>query len=302
MHRHRPSSTAVQRLPPWLKVKAPKQPRLRATKSVVDRHGLHTVCESAKCPNIGECFGHRTATFMILGNACTRNCRFCAVDYAGPEPVDPDEPQRVAAAAAELGLRHVVVTSVTRDDLPDGGAQQFARTIRAVRARLPDASVEVLTPDFEGRDADIAAVADAGPDVYNHNVETVPRLYCRVRPQADYRRSLGLLEHVKRHYSRLVTKSGMMVGLGETDAEIVDVLRDLRAAGCDSVTIGQYLRPSPRHLPVERYVPPEQFTQYATTAQELGFRHVASAPFVRSSYNAAEAWLAVSRQRAMTGE
>jgi lipoic acid synthetase len=252
------------------------------------------VCESAKCPNIGECFSHRTATFMILGSACTRNCTFCAVEHADPQPVDPDEPDRVAAAAAELGLRHVVVTSVTRDDLPDGGAEHFAQTIRAVRARLPEASVEVLTPDFEGREGDMAAVAAAGPDVYNHNVETVPRLYSRVRPEAEYARSLHLLEYVKRSCAQSVTKSGLMVGLGETDAEVVDVLRDLRAVGCDSITVGQYLRPSPRHLPVERYVPPEQFAEYARAATELGFGHVASAPFVRSSYNAAEAWAAVS--------
>ncbi|MGD8241133.1 MAG: lipoyl synthase [Armatimonadota bacterium] len=294
MGHHPPTTKTVRRLPPWLKVKAPKGPRLRATKGVVDRHCLHTVCESAKCPNIGECFSHRTATFMILGSACTRNCTFCAVEHADPQPVDPDEPDRVAAAAAELGLRHVVVTSVTRDDLPDGGAEHFAQTIRAVRARLPEASVEVLTPDFEGREGDMAAVAAAGPDVYNHNVETVPRLYSRVRPEAEYARSLHLLEYVKRSCAQSVTKSGLMVGLGETDAEVVDVLRDLRAVGCDSITVGQYLRPSPRHLPVERYVPPEQFAEYARAATELGFGHVASAPFVRSSYNAAEAWAAVS--------
>jgi len=294
MHHHRPSTTAVPRLPPWLKVKAPKRPRLRDTKRVVDRHCLHTVCESAKCPNIGECFARRTATFMILGSMCTRNCRFCAVEHGCPEPLDATEPDRVAAAAAELGLRHVVVTSVTRDDLPDGGAAQFVRTVQAVRARLSEASVEVLIPDLEGREADIGAVAAAGPDVLNHNVETAPRLYARVRRQAEYARSLCLLEYVKQSYPRLSTKSGIMVGLGETDAEVVDVLRDLRAVGCDSITIGQYLRPSPRHLAVERYVPPEQFTEYATIARELGFRHVASAPFVRSSYNAAEAWEVVS--------
>jgi lipoic acid synthetase len=233
---------------------------------------------------------------MILGNACTRDCAFCAVAHGRPEPPDPTEPDRVAAAAAELGLRHVVVTSVTRDDLPDAGAEQFVRTIRAVRARLPDASVEVLTPDFQGHEADIGAVAEAGPDVYNHNVETVPRLYSTVRPDAGYGRSLRLLEYVRRSYPDVFTKSGIMVGLGETDGEVAEVLQDLRIVGCDSVTIGQYLRPSPRHLPVERYVPPERFAEYARTATELGFQHVASAPFVRSSYNAAEAWEVVSRQ------
>ncbi len=291
---HRPVTAARRRLPSWLKVKAPKGPRLRATKAVLERLCLHTVCESAKCPNIGDCFARRMATFMILGNVCTRNCTFCAVEHAGPEPLEPTEPERVAAAAAELALRHVVITSVTRDDLPDGGAHHFVRTIHAVRRRLPEASIEVLTPDFVGREENIAAVADAGPDVYNHNVETVPRLYDRVRPQAQYSRSLHLLEYVKQNHPASFTKSGIMVGLGETDAEVVDVLRDLRAVGCDSITIGQYLRPSPRHLPVERYVPPEQFAEYATTATELGFRHVASAPFVRSSYNAAEAWEVVS--------
>ena len=297
MH-HRPSATRVRRLPPWLKVKAPKRPRLRATQTVVERHGLHTVCESARCPNIGECFAKSTATFMILGDVCTRDCAFCAVQHAGPEPLDPAEPERVVSACAELGLRHVVITSVTRDDLPDGGAGHFARTIHAVRDRLREASIEALTPDFEGREADIAAVAEAGPDVYNHNVETVPRLYARVRPQAEYARSLRLLEYVSQDCEGLSTKSGIMVGLGESDTEIVDVMRDLRVVGCDAITIGQYLRPSPRHLPVERYVPPEQFSEYSITARELGFRYVASAPFVRSSYNAAEGWQAVSGAQA----
>jgi lipoic acid synthetase len=294
MDRRPSGSTSRRRLPPWLKVKAPKRPRLRATKGVLDRHCLHTVCESAKCPNIGECFARRTATFMILGNACTRNCTFCAVEHAEPQPLDQTEPERVAAATAELGLRHVVITSVTRDDLPDGGARHFVRTIHAVRDRLPKTSIEVLTPDFLGHEDDIAAVAQAGPDVYNHNVETVPRLYAQVRPEAEYARSLHLLHYVNENYPDLFTKSGMMVGFGETDAEVGDALRDLRAVGCDSVTIGQYLRPSPRHLPVERYVTPEQFAEYATLATEIGFRHVASAPFVRSSYNAAEAWKQVS--------
>jgi lipoic acid synthetase len=280
-------------LPPWLRVKAPKAPRLHATKAVLDRFGVHTVCQSARCPNIGECFGAYTATFMILGNVCTRSCRFCAVPGGPVLPLDPTEPQRVAEAARELGLEHVVVTSVTRDDLPDGGAAQFARTMAEIRSLLPQATIEVLTPDFRGSEAAIRAVCDAAPDVYNHNVETVPRLYPVVRPQADYRRSLGLLEFVKTIRAQAITKSGIMVGLGETTDEVLVVLQDLRQVGCDMLTIGQYLRPSPRHLPVARYVPPAEFEEHRHTAEAMGFRHVASGPFVRSSYHAAAGAAAV---------
>ncbi len=268
-------------------MKAPKAPRLHATKAVLDRFGVHTVCQSARCPNIGECFGARTATFMILGNVCTRSCRFCAVPGGPPAPPEDSEPRRVAEAARQLGLEHVVVTSVTRDDLPDGGASHFARTVAEVRALLPQATVEVLTPDFGGDEEAVRTVCDAAPDVYNHNVETVPRLYSRVRPQADYRRSLDLLVSVRTRLPTAVTKSGLMVGLGEVMAEVLGVLSDLRRIECDMLTIGQYLRPSPRHLPVSRYVPPGEFEFCQRAAEQMGFRYVASGPFVRSSYHAA---------------
>jgi len=280
------ASAGVGGLPPWLRVKAPKKPRLAATKGVLERHGVRTVCQSARCPNIGDCFGQRTATFMILGGVCTRNCRFCAVPHGDPGPPDASEPERVAQAARELALAHVVVTSVTRDDLPDYGAGHFARTIAALRRCLPDATIEVLTPDFRGAEQCIGTVCEAQPDLYNHNVETVPRLYPLVRPQADYRRSLELLRLAKRLNSGMVTKSGLMVGLGEAEDEVLDVFRDLRAVDCDMLTLGQYLRPSPRHLPVADFARPEQFDAYAQAAQTMGFRYVASAPFVRSSYHA----------------
>jgi lipoic acid synthetase len=257
---------------------------------VLDERGVHTVCQNARCPNIGECFGRRTAAFMILGSRCTRNCGFCAVESAMPEPVDDAEPERLAAAASDLGLKHVVITSVTRDDLPDGGASHFVRVIRTVRDRLPAATIEVLTPDFRGNEDAIAAVCAAGPDVYNHNVETVPRLYPIVRPQAHYERSLGLLRLVKGLSPRTPTKSGLMLGLGEEPAEVLRTLDDLRAVGCEMMTIGQYLRPSPRHLPVVRYVPPDEFADLGEAARARGFRYVASAPFVRSSYHAEEAF------------
>jgi lipoic acid synthetase len=254
---------------------------------LLERLHLHTVCQGAKCPNMPECFGRGTATFLILGSVCTRNCRFCAVPDGAPSPLDENEPANVAEAVATLKLRHAVVTSVTRDDLADGGSAHFAKTIREIRSRCA-ASVEVLTPDFKGREEDIARVADALPDVFNHNVETVPRLYPVVRPQADYRRSLELLRFVKNRRPEIVTKSGLMVGVGETNEEVVESLRDLRDAGCDFVTIGQYLRPSKAHLPIARFVPPEEFEELAQTARSLGFGGVASAPFVRSSYHAGE--------------
>ncbi|MFQ6097497.1 MAG: lipoyl synthase [Armatimonadota bacterium] len=276
-------------LPEWLRVKAPKKARLAATKAALDHYDINTVCENARCPNIGECYGRRTATFMILGDRCTRNCAFCAVHSASPDPLDHSEPGRVAAAAADLGLAHVVITSVTRDDLPDGGAAHFARVIRAVRRRVPDATIEVLTPDFEGNLDAIALVCDAEPDVYNHNVETVPRLYPVVRPQADFERSLSLLRLVKTYRPPVPTKSGMMLGLGEERSEVVDVLKRLREVGCEMLTIGQYLQPSPRHLPVVRYVPPEEFADLGEEARTMGFTYVASAPLVRSSYRAEDA-------------
>jgi lipoic acid synthetase len=245
--------------------------------------GLHTVCESAKCPNLNECWSRKTATFMVLGNNCTRRCFFCSVPKATPDPVDSDEPRRVAEAAKRLLLRHVVVTSVDRDDLPDRGAGHFAAVIRELR-RAGDFIVEVLTPDFKGRPEGADEVAAAGPDIFNHNVETVPRLYRTARPGADYAGSLALLARAKR--PGLLTKSGMMVGLGEEPEEILGVLRDLRAHGCDIATIGQYLRPSDRELPVARYLPPAEFEEIAARGREMGFLAIYAGPFVRSSYNA----------------
>src|SRR5439155_1757375 len=243
--------------------------------------------ENARCPNRPECYARRTATFMILGNLCTRPCGFCAVPRGTPESPEADEPDRVAEAAARLGLRHVVITSVTRDDLADGGADHFYRCIRAVRERT-GAAVEVLTPDFLGDTRAIDRVLEARPEVYNHNTETVPRLYKKVRGRADYQRSLDLLAHVKRRKPDMVTKSGLMLGLGETTDELLDVLADLRQAACDMLTLGQYLAPTLKHIPVARYVPPEEFDALAVLARSLGFRHVASGPFVRSSYHAGE--------------
>jgi len=255
---------------------------------LLDELGLNTVCRSARCPNRGECYASGTATFMVLGTECTRNCRFCAVDTAHPEPVDAGEPERLAEAAERMGLRHVVVTMVTRDDLPDGGSRHVAATIAALRARLPKVRVEVLVSDFGGDTDAIDTVARALPDVFNHNVETVPRLYPTVRPQADYDRSLAVLRRAKVAAPGIPTKSGLMVGLGERPEEVEAVLRDLRASDVDIVTIGQYLRPSAAHIEVTEFVTPEVFERYAATARALGFSGVASAPFVRSSYHAAD--------------
>jgi lipoic acid synthetase len=272
-------------LPDWFKRPLPSGGATTAVRTLVDGLKLHTVCESAKCPNLNECWSRRTATFMVLGNNCTRRCFFCAVPKARPDPVDPDEPRRVAEAARALGLRHVVVTSVDRDDLEDKGAGHFVAVLRELR-RAGDFVVEVLTPDFKGRPEGADEVARAGPDIFNHNVETVPRLYRTVRPGAAYEGSLALLARAKRAAPRLLTKSGLMVGLGEEPEEVLAVLRDLRAAGCDLVTIGQYLRPSDRELPVARYLPPEEFDELAARGRALGFLGVYAGPFVRSSYNA----------------
>lgn len=277
-----------KRIPDWLVPKAPKRPELEKLGKTLQAMGLHTVCESARCPNLGECFHRGTATFMILGDRCTRNCRFCAVEHGAPLAVDAKEPQAVAEAAAMLELKHVVVTSVTRDDLPDGGAGQFAATIRAVRELLPQARVEVLIPDFQGDWDALRVVMDASPDVLNHNVETVPRLYSQVRPEADYRRSLDLLQTARAIATGALTKSGFMVGLGEEREEIAQVLNDLRSAGVDALTIGQYLQPTRDHLPVSEYIPPPVFEALAEEAKGLGFRYVMSGPLVRSSYHAAE--------------
>jgi len=254
-------------------------------RTLLGRLKLHTVCQSAHCPNICECFAQGTATFMILGDACTRHCRFCAVGSGVPGPPDPDEPAHVAEATATLGLRHVVVTSVTRDDLPDGGSAQFVAVIEAVR-RETDAVIEVLTPDFQGVSDDLCRVIDARPDVFNHNVETVPRLYPDVRPEADYHQSLEVLRLAHERDPSVVTKSGLMVGLGERPDEVHEVLVDLRRAGCAALTMGQYLRPSPAHFAVDRFVTPEEFEAYKQEAEALGFAAVAAGPFVRSSYRA----------------
>jgi lipoic acid synthetase len=274
--------------PPWLwQCLSPgAESAVAGVKRLLAELGLHTVCQEAHCPNVAECFGRGTATFMILGDTCTRGCRFCAVQHGRPAPLDPDEPERVAEAAVRMGLRHVVVTSVTRDDLPDGGAAQFAATVRAVRCRLPEATVEVLIPDFSGCCAALEAVLDAQPDVLNHNLETVARLYPRVRPQADYHRSLDVLAWAKARAPHIVTKSGLMLGLGERTVEVLEVLADLHRIDCDLLTLGQYLQPTDRHLPVVRYVRPDEFEGYRDRAEALGFRGVAAGPMVRSSYRA----------------
>lgn len=275
-----------RKLPEWLTIRAPRPGQIQDVDSLIQGLHLHTVCQSARCPNLTECWSKHTATFMILGDVCTRSCGFCAISTGRGEEVDPLEPRRVAQAAKHLGLKHVVITSVTRDDLADGGAEQFAATIRAVRHEIPGAIVEVLTPDFKGIRWCIKTVADAQPDIYNHNVETVERLQHVVRPQAKYWRSIDLLYFVKRNYPHIYTKSGLMVGLGETKEEVVQTMRDLRDAGVDCLTIGQYLRPTMNHLPVVEYVHPSVFAEYRRIGEEMGFLFVASAPFVRSSYNA----------------
>jgi lipoic acid synthetase len=275
-------------MPRWLVRPVAAPGRNAEVEGMLDELRLNTVCRSAKCPNRGECFASGTATFLIMGDACTRGCRFCAVDTRAPQPLDPDEPARVGEAVRRMGLRHVVVTTVTRDDLPDGGAAHFVAVIGAIRTAAPEARIEVLTSDFAGDMDAVDTVASARPGVFNHNVETVPRLYASVRPGADYHRSLDVLARVRVTQPDVPTKSGMMVGLGETRDEVVEVLRDLRAHGVDIVTIGQYLRPSSAHLPVADFVEPETFEWYAQRAREIGFPGVASSPFVRSSYHAGE--------------
>ncbi|MGH2461854.1 MAG: lipoyl synthase [Chloroflexota bacterium] len=274
--------------PDWLRVRFPTGPNYLELKNLVRGRSLHTVCEEAHCPNIGECWQHRTATFMILGRVCTRACRFCAITTGLPIGVDREEPDRVAQAVEELGLRHVVVTSVARDDLPDGGAGIFAETIRAIRRRLPTCSVEVLIPDLEGSAESLRILMEARPDILNHNIETVERLQRKVRAKAFYARSLEVLRRAKAMEPGSLTKSGMMLGLGETREEIGQALRDLRAVDCDIVTIGQYLRPSEFHLPIVRYVPPAEFAEIKAEGMALGFKHVESGPLVRSSYHAHE--------------
>jgi lipoyl synthase len=275
------------RKPAWIRVRAPSSPRFHAIKRILREHRLHTVCEEASCPNIGECFGKGTATFMIMGDICTRRCPFCDVGHGRPLPLDADEPRNLATTIAALGLRYVVITSVDRDDLRDGGAAHFVACIRAVREASPRTQVEVLVPDFRGRlDRALDVLAEAPPDVMNHNVETVPRLYRQVRPGSDYPHSLSLLQAFKRRFPDVPTKSGLMVGLGETDAEILATLRDMRAHAIDMLTLGQYLQPSAAHLPVQRYVHPDTFAWFEREAYALGFRHAAVGALVRSSYHA----------------
>lgn len=275
-------------LPPWLTKRIPRPAVVAEVERMVRAASLHTVCESARCPNLGECWSRKTATFMILGDICTRNCRFCAIKVGRPLPPDPLEPQHVAETAAAMGLRHVVVTSVTRDDLPDQGAGQFVATIREIRRLLPDATVEILTPDFQGLRDLIAAVVQEKPEIFNHNLETVRRLTQQVRPQGRYDRSLGVLRTARELVPDIITKSGIMVGLGETFDEVLEAMADLRGAGVDVLTVGQYLRPTMHHHPVVEYVPPATFDLYAQKAREMGFRYVASSPFTRSSYHAEE--------------
>ncbi|NOY64188.1 MAG: lipoyl synthase [Nitrospirae bacterium] len=274
------------RLPHWLKTKEIIGDH--NTKHLLRKHGLSTVCEEARCPNRGMCFSKPTATFMILGDRCTRNCGFCSVNSDMPMPPDPTEPERIARAVVEMGLRYVVITSVTRDDLPDGGAGQFAMTIEKIRDLSSDVKVEVLTPDFKGQREALKKVIHQEPDIFNHNVETIPRLYNTVRPQADYKRSLKVLEMAKELRAEQITKSGLMVGLGETFDEVVEVLKDLKEAGCDIITIGQYLRPKKSNVPVVEYIRPEVFDKYKEAALDMGFSFVASGPLVRSSMNAEE--------------
>lgn len=290
---HSPTATAppegppaIQRKPSWFRLKLPTSPDFAGTTALVHDLRLHTVCESAHCPNRWECWSRSTATFMIAGNRCTRACGFCAVNTAKPLPLETDEPARVAEACHRLHLRHVVITMVARDDLRDGAAGHVAATIDAVKKQNPGIIVEVLTSDLNGRPENIHVVLDAHPDIFNHNIETVQRLTPSVRSRATYQRSLQVLTIARRHAPKMITKSGLMLGLGETNDEVMAALRDLRAVGCDIVTIGQYLQPSPKHLPVVEWVEPEQFNQWGRFASSIGFRSVASGPLVRSSYHA----------------
>jgi len=276
-----------QRKPRWIRARAPLGPQVNRLKGILREHKLHTVCEEAACPNLGECFHHGTATFMIMGDICTRRCPFCDVAHGRPEPLDPDEPHNLAETVKAMGLRFVVVTSVDRDDLRDGGAAHFVACIRAIRQAAPNTKVEILVPDFRGRlEPALAALAEAPPDIFNHNLETVPRLYRQARPGADYAWSLTLLARFRAQHPDIPTKSGLMLGLGEELDEVEQVMRDLRAHGCEHLTLGQYLQPSRHHLPVVRYVTPEEFDALAEKARQMGFTHVASGPMVRSSYHA----------------
>ncbi len=285
---------SAERRPEWLKVRLPSGPNFRDLVGIMRTQALHTVCEEARCPNIGDCWERRTATFLILGNVCTRHCAYCAIAHGLPTELDVQEPERIAAAVVAMGLRHAVITSVDRDDLKDGGAAMFARTIRLIRERLPRCTVEVLIPDFKGDPEALRAVLAAQPDIVNHNIETVPRLFRAVRSGGNYRRSLELLERAKAGGTRWLTKSGMMVGLGETGDEVRETMRDLRTVGCDILTIGQYLSPGKDYVPIVRYYHPEEFAALKAEGLAMGFRHVESGPLVRSSYHADEQAVAAS--------
>ena len=275
-----------RRHPDWIKVKAPGNPNYLRLKKLMRAKNLHTVCEEARCPNIGECWGNKTATFLILGDTCTRGCRFCAISKGKPIALDPEEPRNVALTVKELGLDHIVITSVNRDDLTDGGAAHYAKTVRWIKELNPGIRVELLIPDFEGNMDAVTTVVNAGIEILNHNIETVPRLYGKVRPGHSYECSLHVLQHAKRINATVLTKSGFMVGVGESHEEIIATLHDLKAMDVDIVTIGQYLQPSNRQLKVERYVTPDEFTEFKREAEKIGFRHVESGPLVRSSYHA----------------
>ncbi len=282
------------RKPPWLKKRIPLGSNIQKVSALLEEARLHTVCQEAHCPNLPECFSGRTATFMIMGNMCTRNCRFCAVSYGTPASLDEDEPERVASTAEQLGLRYIVITSVTRDDLEDGGVQHFAETVQAIKRRRPKTLVELLVPDFQGKHSSLNTILSTPPDVLNHNVETVPRLYSQVRPQADYRRSLDLLKRVHARSPSTLTKSGLMLGFGEREPEVIQVIQDLLDVGCRLLTLGQYLQPSRQHHPVIRYLHPEEFEAYKAVGEKMGFLEVASGPFVRSSFRAAQMYRDVS--------
>lgn len=275
-----------QPLPEWLKIRLPRPDTIKEVENLMRSKNLHTVCESARCPNLPECWSKKTATFMILGNTCTRSCGFCAINVGKGEELDPFEPLNVAQSTKRMGMKHVVVTSVARDDLKDEGAGQFAKTITQIHRVCPETIVEVLTPDFKAKPDLIKIVVDAFPEIYNHNIETIERLHTIVRPQAKYNRTMRVLEMVKEFNPRIYTKSGIMLGLGETREEVLKVLQDLRNIGVDAVTIGQYLRPTMKHLPVNKFIHPDEFKEYETIGAEMGFAFVASGPFIRSSYNA----------------
>lgn len=283
----------MKRKPEWLRIDMSKGRSLDYVENMLKKYSLSTVCEEANCPNRMECYSRKTATFMILGKECSRNCRFCNVSHGTLEEVDPKEPENLASAAVEMGLKHVVVTTVTRDDLPDGGAGHFAKVVNAIRAKDSSITIELLISDLQGQKEALKIVVDSKPEIINHNVETVPRLYKEIRPMAIYERSLDVLKQVKEMDDTILTKSGMMVGLGEKEEEVIEVMKDLRDVGCDFLTLGQYLRPSEKHYPVMEYVSPETFERYRIKAEELGFKFIASGPFVRSSYKAADAMDAV---------